>query len=127
MDKRTYERWLKTLADKRAPAEAEAKRLIAARRMDAAAAVVQTADDSIYGAVAIGRLFRERLELLAKEGVHAGNRAEAEEVFRHALHWMQRAYPEPHTAVEAEDWERGRAEDRSKLVAILGYDPKAGG
>ena len=44
---------------------------------------------------------------------------------RSALRWAQHCYPEPHTQDEADAHERGRVEDRSRLVQILGYDPDA--
>jgi hypothetical protein len=35
-----------------------------------------------------------------------------------------RAYPEPHTAMEAAQYDTGRAENRVRLVRILGYGPR---
>ena len=53
-------------------------------------------------------------------------KAGTETLFKHALSWAQGCYPEPHTEVEAEDYESGRAEDRARLVKALGYDPDKG-
>ncbi|MBX3363647.1 MAG: hypothetical protein KF866_02670 [Phycisphaeraceae bacterium] len=123
MDKKSYDRWLAERALRREPAEQKARKLIIEQRFDDAAEAVRTVDDSIYGIVAIGRLFRERLETIMAEGLNNRNRGEAEAVFRHAILWMHSAYPDPHTDYEAEDYARGRAEDTARLVHILGYHP----
>jgi hypothetical protein len=36
-----------------------------------------------------------------------------------ALHWRLSAYPEPHTALEADDYAAGRDADRALLDALL--------
>lgn len=121
-----YELWLKALAKKREPAMVEAARLSDLERFDEAEAVVKKVDDSIYGAVALGKMYRAKLEAIVASGA-AGTRdgkPRAERLFERALWWMQSAYPEPHTAMEADNYERGRAEDLDCLVKILGYDPR---
>jgi hypothetical protein len=122
-----YERYRKQLEEMRAPAEAEAAELIAADRYDEAEALVTRVDGSIYGAVAIARLYRRRLEQLVALGVDDGSRARAEAVYRRALRAAHRAYPEPHTGYEARNYDAGRADDHAALVQVLGYDPDAAG
>lgn len=126
MGDKSYEAWLAALHAKRAPAEAEARRLIEHDRFDEAARTIKRVDDSIYGEVALARILRERLEQLVASGEarrdDAGRRR-AEAVFAQALSFARSAYPEPHTQCEADNFERGRAEDLARLVRILGYNP----
>lgn len=123
MPKDQYEIWLKALARKRAPAEAQAAELLTQRRFDEAEQAVRRVDDSIYGAVALAKLYESHLQALVAAGEVERDRAHLEEVFRRALNMAQSCYPEPHTACEADNYERGRVEDRARLVGILGYDP----
>lgn len=121
-----YELWLKALARKREPAMAEASRLADMERFTEAEQAVKKVDDSIYGAVALGKMYRAKLEAIVASGaLHSPEgKARTEKFFERALWWMQSAYPEPHTAIEADNYERGRAEDLDCLVKILGYDPR---
>lgn len=116
-----YQLYLHSLEAKRAPAMARAAQLLAEDRYDEAEAEVTRADDSIYGAVAIGRLYTERLRAFVEAGFRRGPRTE--EIFRRALRWRSSAYPEPHTECEAERYDAGRDADRAELVKILGWDP----
>lgn len=116
-----YEQFLAELARKRAPAVAAAEELVAQGRFDEADRAVVAADGSIYGCVALARLYREHLEALVRGGAASRDRCIA--VFNRALRWAQSAYPEPHTEIEAEDYRRGRAADRARLVGLLGFDP----
>lgn len=120
MARDAYEEFLKSLERRRAPAMEAAGALLAQDRYDEAERAVTSVDDSIYGAVAVGRMYTERLRRLVEAGEGRGERAK--ETFRRALRWRQSAYPEAHTEVEAEQYERGCAEDLAELVKILGYD-----
>ncbi len=118
--------WLELLATKRAPALAAALPLVRAGRFDEAERLVLDADDSIHGSVALARLYTDELRRLVSEGAAAAcapGRDHAEQVFRRALGWRLGCYPEPHTSIEAESNESGRAADRAELVAIIGADP----
>lgn len=86
-----------------------------------AEAIVREADSGIAGAVAIARMYEDVL----REVVITSDprRPRVMSLFRRALHWRQNAYPEPHTGVEADEYERGRAKDRAELVGVLGFDP----
>lgn len=128
MQRESYEEWLASLARKREPAMAEARRLVESERYDEAERAVTAVDDSIYGAVALARMYRERLAGLVASGALKAreDRARAERVFARALLWAHSAYPEPHTAIEAEDYQRGREENLADLVGLLGYDPRGG-
>lgn len=126
MARNEYETWLAALAKIREPAMAEASRLADLEHFEDAEAAVKKVDDSIYGAVALAKMYQAKLEALVATGsARSGTgRQHAERIFGRALWWAQSAYPEPHTQYEADDYSRGQAEDLSRLVKILGYDPR---
>ena len=124
MPKDAYEQFLAALTAKRRPALELAQRLLQQDRFDEAEQAVRAVDDSIYGGVALAKLYRESLARLVEQRDPPCAPARLEAYFERAEHWAHWAYPEPHTAVEAEDYEQGRAEDTRTLIAILGYHPK---
>jgi hypothetical protein len=124
MAKSDNDRYLAALAKVRAPAVKEAERLLDQGRYDEAEQVIRAKDNSIYGGIEIEKLFRRRLERLVAGGVNDGNRARAEELYHRALSWGMGNFPEPHTQTEAASFEQGRAEVRSGLTRLLGYEPK---
>lgn len=123
MQRRNTERYLQELEARRKPAELAAAALIEQGKFEEAEAAVQQADSSIYGAVALARLYETRLKALAGHGAPGKQRDRTERVFRRALSWAQNCYPEAHTQEEADSHESGRAQDRTRLVKLLGYDP----
>ena len=123
MGERGYERYLRQVAGRRAPAVAEADRLMSEDRYDEAERAIRAVDDSIYGAVEMAKIYRHRLEQLVLDGVNLDTKPRLVRVFERAVMAAWSAYPEPHTALEAENYSRGRATDRAELVKILGYDP----
>lgn len=128
MPRDDYDAYLRRLERLRAPAVAAAEPLLGAGRFDEADRLVLAADESIYGRVALARLYADELRRLAADGSTAPaspRRPHAEALFRRALAHKHACYPDPHTAVEAEDFARGRADDRAELVAIFGCDPTA--
>jgi len=124
MSKDAYAQFLAALAKTREPALALAEQLLEQDRFDEAERAIVAVDDSIYGGVAIARLYREWLTRLVAQQDPPCDRARLEAYFERAEHWAHWAYPETHTAVEAEDYARGRADDTHRLVQILGYHPK---
>jgi hypothetical protein len=124
MAKSNYDIYMESLEKKRAPAVTKAIELIAQERYDEAEQTIKSVDNSIYGAVATAKVYRQRLEELVTGGLSGPNKTRAEAVFWRALSWAQSAYPEPHTAIEAENYSDGRSEDYSELVKILGYEPQ---
>lgn len=120
------ERYAAAQKELRAPAVARAEVLLAEDRYDEAERAIMEVDSSIYGGGEIAHMYERRLKGLVAAGV-GRDRDRVEAVFRRALSWAQGCYPEPHTEIEADDYETGRAEDRTRLVAVLGYDPDAGG
>lgn len=123
MPRDEYELFLKGLEAKRAKVMPLAIEHMHARRYPDAEKTIVDVDNSIYGAVAIGKMYTQYLEALVAKGPKRGD-ALTLEVFARALHWKQSAYPEPHTAYEGDAIVAGQAEDRAELVKILGYDPE---
>jgi hypothetical protein len=96
----------------------EARKLIAAGNYDAAEALLAGRDAGPEVYALIGRLYEERL----RDG-GALKSSVRENLYRRALDCNLRAYPEPHTEIEANDYRRGMDEDRARLAELLGYDP----
>jgi hypothetical protein len=105
------------------PAVAEAERLVVEGQFERAESVLRGVNSDIYGACEIEDMYRRRLEQMAAAGVTDENRAGVEAVFRKALHWSWMAFPSPHTAVEAEQYEDGRRSAKEHLIRVLGYEP----
>ncbi len=122
--KKASERHMKEIKARLESVEQAAAALIAKDQFDEAEAQVRRADSSIYGNVALAKLYEKRLTALVAEGATRKQKDRVERLFHRALSWAQNCYPEPHTECEAEDYESGRKEDLARLVAILGYDPK---
>lgn len=110
-------------AARRAAAVQKVEELVSADRYDEAEQLMRATDDSIQGSVMLAQLYRARLEQFVAAGMVESDRARVEGVYERAKQWAYSTYPTPHTAMEAEDYEAGRAEDRARLVGILGYEP----
>lgn len=121
-----YERGVAERSSQRAPAMARVQELIREGRYDEADRAAREGGPSIESDVEVGRLYERRLREVVSAGGTASDRVGVEALFRRALGWAQGCYPDPHTEIEAENYESGRAEDRARLVAVLGYDPDAG-
>lgn len=115
---------LAALEPRREEAIALARTLILQDRYDDAELLLKNVDPYFHAAVPLARLYEERLRQVAKGSAKA-ERAKADEVFRRALDWSGSTYPDPHTEVEAETFGRAQAEDRARLVSILGREPTA--
>ncbi|MCB1866545.1 MAG: hypothetical protein KDG50_14100 [Chromatiales bacterium] len=97
-------------------ARTQAATLIAAGRWDdAEALIVNLTVPNDPGAI-LGQLYEQALSAIA-EG--SGDPADAPILFERALRWQRVAYPDPHTAIEAEDFEHGKAADETRLRALL--------
>lgn len=125
MSRSSSDIFLRALAERRAPAEVAAARLIEEHRYQDAEQTIRAADDSIYGSLATARLYKARLQQIVASPDLRQDSALLLEVYRRALRWAQISYPEVHTECEAQDYERGRQMDHAELVAIVGYDPGA--
>jgi len=123
MTQSDYERYVEDLARKRAPFVAVAEQLLADDKFDQAEQTIKSVDSSLYAEREIACMYRRQLERLVAGGTSEGNRQRVEAVFHRALEWSLRAYPEPHTEVEAQEYDKGRRAERAQLVSILGYEP----
>lgn len=119
----SYEEWHRELMKRFVPAVAEAERLLEEDQFDRAEAVLQAVDRDIYGACKIEDLYRRRLEALVAGGVTDENRPRVEAVYRKALYWARSAFPDPHTAMEAERYDEAREQAEAHLIRVLGYEP----
>lgn len=119
MGQSDYERYLEDLRQRRAPAMEQAARMIEEGRFDEADRAVKAADDSIYGAVALAGLYKATLA--ASRGTKRA--AWRRQVYEKAVWWAVSAFPPAQTAIEAEDYARGREEARAELADLLG-DPR---
>lgn len=106
-----------------APAVAQAEEFLRKGEFDVAERAIMQVDQSIEGGVAIARMYERRLQEMVDQGMVSRQQQTVEAVFGRALRWTQHCYPEPHTQIEADDFEAGRQADRARLVGILGYDP----
>jgi hypothetical protein len=98
----------------------DARKLIAAGDFDAAEALLISRDAGPEVCARMGLLYEERLRKSSEQEARV-----RESLYRRALDWKLRSYPEPHTEMEAQSYWRGMAEDRSRLAELLGYDPDA--
>jgi len=92
---------------------------VRAGRFDAADARVLAVDREIQSSVMLGAMYTEVL----RDAIAAGQRESRPEfvaaLHERALYWRESAYPEPHTAFEADDYAKGRAADRALLDAVI--------
>jgi hypothetical protein len=113
----------KVMADREAARTAlliNARDLIAAGEFDAAERSVRGVDDSLEMDAMLARTYRECLRTAVAMGV---SRDKVEAMFQRAKAAAWHAYPDPHTEIEADNYERGRAEDLATLVKIVGREP----
>jgi hypothetical protein len=92
---------------------------VRAGSFDAADARVRAVDQDIQAAVMLGALYTEALRESVKLGERQSRREYFDALFKRALRWRQSAYPEPHTAQEADSYSAGRDADQAELEALL--------
>ena len=85
----------------------------------AAESRVLAVERDIQTAVMLGAMFTQALRDALRAGERESRPAHFEALFQRALRWRQSAYPEPHTAYEADDYEAGREADLAELEKIL--------
>jgi len=91
-----------------ADASGEAIALILALRFEEAEARLKAIDADIFGANALASAYETALE-----------RAPAEtRIYTRALHWARSCFPDPHTAIEAEQFRAAIEEAESRLARI---------
>jgi hypothetical protein len=92
--------------------------LIRAGRFEDAEALVVNRDNGPEVYALMGRLYQQCLS-----NGESQDAAVRENLYRRALEWKLRSYPEPHTEIEADNYSRGMAEDKEVLIRLLGYEP----
>jgi hypothetical protein len=114
----TGDDWLDALRSRLADAARRGLPDVRAGRFDAADAMVLAVDREIQAAVMLGAMYTSAL----RDALAAGERASRPEyidaLHERALHWRLSAYPEPHTAEEADSFSAGRDADRAQLAAL---------
>lgn len=120
IDLETGSAYLDSLRRRLALAAQAALPEVRAGNFDAADARVRAVDQDIQAAVMLGAMYTEALRDAVKLGERDTRRDYFEALFERALRWRQSAYPEPHTAHEAESYSSGRDADRAELEALLG-------
>lgn len=89
-------------------AAAHAGAAIASLDFNEAERMVLSVDADIHGAAALAAAYEEAL----------AERPESAAIFERALYWARRAVPEPHTAIEAEDFRAAVEEREARLTAL---------
>ncbi len=92
---------------------------VRAGRFETAESRVLAVDREIQSAVMLGAMYTETLRAALAAGERESRAGYFDALFQRALHWRQSAYPEPHTAHEAEYYSAGRDADRAQLEALL--------
>ena len=91
-----------------AAAEADVIRLILSSHFDEAEARLRTIDADIYGANALAHAYEAALERAPTDA----------RIYDRALHWARSTFPDPHTAVEAEQFGAAIADAEERLRLI---------
>jgi hypothetical protein len=95
-----------------AGARAAAAQLISANHFDEAEAMIRAIDADIGGAVVLADLYEAAL----------ANAPGDASLFDRSVSWARRCWPEPHTAIEAEEHAAGAAEREARLNALRERD-----
>jgi hypothetical protein len=120
IDLETGSPYLDSLRRRLAIAATTALSDVRAGNFDAADARVLAVDRDIQSAVMLGAMYTQALRESVKLGERQSRREFFDALFERALRWRQSAYPEPHTAYEADSYSSGRDADRAELEALLG-------
>ncbi len=123
MPKDANQIWRRIHQEKIQQAVLRAEPLLSKLQLDEAEAIIRTVDNDSMGSVAIARMYETKLRQMVTDGMLEVDRKQVELLFQRAIASWRVACPEPHTAEEAERCEAGFAQDRQRLVAILGYEP----
>lgn len=118
---RSTEAYLKLMAEKRIPALAAAEKLLRAGDYDGAEKTMRQAEDSIYAALDLAKVYKQ----VTTEAVQ--NRSlphdRLRELARRATYWTMNCYPEPHTECEGEAQSRHHNETEAEYTALVGFNP----
>ncbi len=82
-------------------------------------------DRDLYGQLAAAQLYISAIKSLGGAQADSKDLPRIRKLFDRAVTLRERAYPTPHTEVEAEYYEEGSKQDRGRTVDELGFDPHA--
>ena len=119
IDLETGEPYLDSLRRRLAVAALAALPEVRAGNFDAADARVLAVDREIQSAVMLGAMYTAELRECVARGERESRPGYIAALHQRALHWRLSAYPEPHTAPEAEYYAAGADADRAELAALL--------
>jgi hypothetical protein len=119
IDLETGDAWLDSLRRRLAAAARRAVVHVRVGDFEAADAAVLAIDRDIQAAVMLGAMYTSELGAAIANGDRASRPAFVAALHERALRWRQSAYPEPHTADEADANASGREADRAALAALL--------
>lgn len=119
IDLETGSPFLDSLRGRLAQAARQALPDVRAGHFDAADARLLAVDRDIQSAVMLGAMYTESLREALQLGERESRPEHFKALFERALRWRQSAYPEPHTACEAEDYSAGRDADRAQLEVLI--------
>jgi hypothetical protein len=120
IDLETGEPWLDSLRRRLAAAATQSLADVRAGNFDSADARVLAIDRDIQSSVMLGAMYTSELQRAVNEGERESRPAHVAALHERALHWRLSAYPEPHTAHEADACSSGRDADRAHLDALVG-------
>jgi hypothetical protein len=120
IDLQTGEPYLDSLRRRLADAAQNALSDVRAGRFAAAEAQVLAVDREIQSAVMLGAMYTAELRAAINSGQRDSRSDYVAALHARALHWRLSAYPEPHTAHEADACSSGRDADRAQLDALVG-------
>jgi hypothetical protein len=92
---------------------------VRAGNFDAVEAAVFAVDRDIQAEVMLGAMYTAELRAAIANGERTTRQDYITALYERALHWRISAYPEPHTAYEADAFAAGRDADRAELAALL--------
>lgn len=119
IDLQTGDARLDSLRRRLAAAAQDALTDVRAGNFDAADAAVRAVDREIQSAVMLGAMYTAELRAAVANGERDSRPEFVAALHERALRWRLSAYPEPHTAYEADDYSAGREADRAELSAVL--------
>jgi hypothetical protein len=119
IDLATGEPLLDSLRRRLAVAARQALADVRAGRFEAAERRVLAVDREIQSSVMLGAMYTAELREAIASGLRETRPEFVAALHERALHWRLSAYPEPHTAMEADDYSSGRDADRAQLDSLL--------
>jgi hypothetical protein len=119
IDLHTGDAWLDALRRRLADAARRALPDVRAGNFDAADAAVLAVDRDIQASVMLGAIYTAAVRDAVGDAVGVATRPEyIDALHERALRWRLSAYPEPHTADEADSFSAGRDADQAQLAAL---------